>query len=415
MKKRLFVILAALALIVGIAAAQETVQLSMSFYKQEITQSLPKLLEAFTKANPGITIVTEIHPNDGGTTQAAAAAAGKLPDIIMEPAYAAVQRDARQGYIIDLTKQPIMAKVIPGGLPGVTYKAKYYAVPMDFAGIGIIYNKDIFAKYKINPPKTYLELQKAADTLKKNGVPPFSGLLKENWSIGHFMAMIHGSMLGAKSGNAGIAKFVEEMNGGKTSWGKAVDTAQLFKLMDWYVANMDKNAAEMNWNEQQAAYIQGKAAMMVQGLWALPNAKDYPKLNSGFIPFPWSNKAADNKFFADTDSTFAVSAQSSPAKQAAALKFINWLNSPQAVKIWTTDIQLTSTIKGAETSSMPVPFQELMASVNKQGSYPWIFQMMPTPTWEQAIKNGAHGYALGKAKPADIIAEIDKSWKENYR
>jgi hypothetical protein len=85
------------------------------------------------------------------------------------------------------------------------------------------------------------------------------------------------------------------------------------------------------------------------------------------------------------------------------------------VKIWTGDIQLTSTVKGANVSEMPVPFQELMASVNKMGSYPWIFQMMPTSTWEQAIKNGAHGYALGKAKPAEIIAEIDKSWKENYK
>jgi raffinose/stachyose/melibiose transport system substrate-binding protein len=415
MKKRLFIVLAALVVLAGMVQAQESIQLSMSFYKQEITQTLPKLLEAFAKANPGITIVTEIHPNDGGTTQAAAAAAGKLPDIIMEPAYSAVQRDARQGYIIDLSKQPIMGKVIPGGLPGVAYKGKSYAVPMDFAGIGIIYNKDIFAKFKIKAPTTYLELQKAADTLKKNGITPFSGLLKENWSIGHFMAMIHGSMLGAKSGDAGIAKFVEEMNAGKASWGKAVDTAQVFKVMDWYVANMDKNAPEMAWNEQQAAYIEGKAAMMVQGLWALPNAKDYPKLSSGFIPFPWSNKAAENRFFADTDSTFAVSAQSSPAKQAAALKFINWLNSEAAVKIWTGDIQLTSTVKGANVSEMPVPFQELMASVNKMGSYPWIFQMMPTSTWEQAIKNGAHGYALGKAKPAEIIAEIDKSWKENYK
>jgi hypothetical protein len=64
---------------------------------------------------------------------------------------------------------------------------------------------------------------------------------------------------------------------------------------------------------------------------------------------------------------------------------------------------------------MPGPFQDLMNAVNKNGSYPWVFQMMPTPTWEQATKNGALGYALGKAKPADIIAEIDKSWAENYK
>jgi raffinose/stachyose/melibiose transport system substrate-binding protein len=397
---------------IGVVGAQE---LKMSYYKPEITASLPKLLDAFTKANPGITIVTEIHPNDGGATQAAAAAAGKLPDIMQQPAYSGVTESAKNGYILDLSKQPIMAKVIAGAKPAVTYNGRLYALPMDFAGIGIIYNKDIFAKYKLNPPTTYLELQKVAAALKSNGVTPFAGLLKANWSVGHFIEMLHSSMLGAKLGNDGIFKFVAAMNKGETSFDKNVDMASIFKIMDWYKANMEANAVENDWDQQQAAYIKGEAAMMVQGLWSLPNAKDNPNLNSGFVPFPWSNKAADNRFFADVDSTFTVSAQSSPEKQAAALKFINWLSSPEAVKIWTSDIQLASTFKGADVSSMPKPFQELMTSVNKKGSYPWVFYMMPTATFEQAIKNGAQGYMLGKAKPADIVAEINDSWTTNYK
>jgi raffinose/stachyose/melibiose transport system substrate-binding protein len=410
--RKLFVLSILCAATIGMVGAQ---QLTMSIYKQEITQTLPKLLAAFTAANPGITINIEIHPNDGGATNAAAAAAGKLPDLIQAASYAPVKESAKNGYYLDLSKQPIMAKVIDGAKPAVTYNGKLYAVPMDFAGIGIIYNKDIFAKYGLKAPTTYLELQKVAKTLKDKGVTPFSGLLKENWSIGHFMEMLHSSMLGAKVGNAGLMKFVDQMNSGETSFDKNVDMAGLFKIMDWYKANMADNATEMAWDQQQAAYIKGEAAMMVQGLWALPNAKDNPKLNSGFIPFPWSNKKAENRFFADVDSTFAVSAQSSPEKQAAALKFINWLASPEAIKIWTTDIQLTSTFKGASVSTMAVPFQELMASVNKAGSYPWVFSMMPSATWEQAIKNGALSYVLGKEQSAQIVSEINDSWKTNYK
>jgi raffinose/stachyose/melibiose transport system substrate-binding protein len=397
---------------ISMASAQ---QLTMSIYKQEITQTLPKMLDAFSKANPGITISIEIHPNDGGATNAAAAAAGKLPDLIQAASYAPIKESAKNGYYLDLSKQPIMAKVIDGAKPAVTYNGKLYAVPMDFAGIGIIYNKDIFAKYKLKAPTTYLELQKVAKTLKDNGVTPFSGLLKENWSIGHFMEMLHSSMLGAKIGTAGLMKFVDQMNVGESSFDKDVDIAKLFAIMDWYKGNMADNATEMSWDQQQAAYIKGEAAMMVQGLWALPNAKDNPKLNSGFIPFPWSNKKAENRFFADVDSTFAVSAQSSPEKQAASLKFINWLASPEAIKIWTTDIQLTSTFKGASVNTMALPFQELMASVNKAGSYPWVFSMMPSATWEQAIKNGALSYVLGKEQPAQIVSEVNDSWKANYK
>lgn len=395
-------------------SATEPVELSMSYYKQEITDTLPLLLNAFNAAYPNITIVTEIHPNDGGATNAAAAAAGTLPDIMQQPAWTAIFENAKNGYILDLSNQPIMNDVIDAAKPAVTYDGKQYAVPMDFAGIGIIYNADIFAKYNLEPPTTYLELQQVAATLKENGVTPFAGLLKENWSIGHFLALLHGSMLGAQVGGEGVVEFAAEMNVGEADWGAVVDTDKLFRIIDWYVANMDESAFEMNWDEQQAAFAQEKAAMMVQGLWSYGAAiSTNPSLNCGFIPFPWSNNPEDNKFFADVDSTFTVSAQSSPAEQEAALLFINWLDSPEAVKIWTEDIKLTSTFKGADLSGMQKPFQDLMTSSAK-GAYPWEFQLCPTPTWEQAMKNGALSYVLGTATPEQVIAEINESWVANY-
>jgi raffinose/stachyose/melibiose transport system substrate-binding protein len=394
----------------------QSVTLTMSYYKQEITPVLPKLLNAFTAKYPNIKITTEIHPNDGGASLAAAAASGKLPDIMQQPAYSAVIENAKNGYIIDLTNQGVIKKVIDGAKPSVTYKGKIYALPMDFAGLGIIYNKTIFKKYGLKAPSTYLELQKVAETLKKNNVVPFAGLLKENWSIGHFMMMLHGSMLANKLGVNGVASFVDDMNAGKTSWDKDVNISKIFEIMDWYKGNMEPNAFEMAWNEQQAEFANEKAAMMVQGLWSyLPAITTNPKLDCGFIPFPWSNKAGDNKFFADVDSTFTVSSQSPKERQDAALKFLDWLSSPEAIKVWTNDIKLTSTFKGAEIKSMQMPFQDLMNDVNKNGSYPWEFSMCPTPTWEQAMKNGALGFALGKEKPADVVKEINESWKTNFK
>ena len=106
------------------------------------------------------------------------------------------------------------------------------------------------------------------------------------------------------------------MNAGKTSYG-VVDTDQLFSVIDFYRANMDKNAEEWNWNEQQAAFAEGKAAMMVQGLWSYGAAiGTYPKLNCGFVPFPVFNDAKMNKFYADVDSC-APKAQNSALRRAA--------------------------------------------------------------------------------------------------
>ena len=58
------------------------------------------------------------------------------------------------------------------------------------------------------------------------------------------------------------------MDAGRTSYG-VVDTNILFATIDQYVEKMDSNAAEMNWNEQQASFAGGKSPMMVQGLWSL--------------------------------------------------------------------------------------------------------------------------------------------------
>ncbi len=413
----------------GVAAcskpAPKTITLRLSLYKQEIAKQFKDLTDAFTAANPGIIINTEITPNDGGAAQAAAAAAGKLPDIIQSPAYAADFQMAKQGYAVDLTNLPVLKDVNPDLLDGVTYQGKIIALPTDVGTLGILYNKAIFAKYNLQVPTTYLELQKVAETLKKNKIIPFAGLLKENWSIGHFMELLHGSMLGAKGydglkGSAAIAKFAQDMNDGKADWGKVVDLKEMFRIMDWYHSNMSKNALNNAWNEEVAEFASGKAAMVVQGQWFInPTIAAEKAANTnfdiGFFPFTWSNVASENKFFSSPDSTFVLSTQSSPEKQAAAEKFLNFLATPEAIKIWTGEFKLVPAFKDADLSAMPPAFGDIAASESKLGSYSWEFSLAPDPTWENAMKNGALGYVLGKMTPVQVADSINKSWKENYK
>ncbi len=406
MKKFLVFVILALT-VVGSVSAQK---LEMYYYKQEIQAGLKTLTDAFTQENPSITISLLIIPNDADATMAARAASGSLSEILQMQSYSRVFEYAQKGYLVDLTKEPVLAKVIPSAKAAVTWNGKEWALPMDFAGIGIIYNKDIFAKYNLKAPTTFRELERVVKTLKDNGVTPFAGLLKENWSIGHFITMVHTSLLAEKK--IPVAKFISDMDAGKTSYG-VVDTGKLFSIIDFYRANMDDNAEEMDWNEQQAAFAGGKSAMMVQGLWSYGAAiGTNPSLNCGFVPFPVFNDAGMNKFYADVDSTFGISSQAAPEKQAAAKKFLAWLSTPQAIKIWTKDCKLTSDFKGADMSALPAPFVELMNTVAKNGAYPWAFSMYPTAAFEDGAKNGAQGYVFKKKTADDVIADIDRIWRE---
>ncbi len=413
MKKLLFVFLA-LSLVVSAFAggnkeskgtSSNVIELEMYYYKQENQEGLIALLDAYMAKNPGVKIKTLIIPNDADATMAARAAQGKLADILQMQSYARVQEYAASGYLVDLSNDPVMKKVVPGSLPSVTYNNKQYALPMDMAGIGIIYNKDIFAKLNLKAPTTYREMENAAKVLKENGITPFSGLLAENWSAGHFITLVQTALLAEKG--IDFNKFVADMDAGKTSYG-VVDTAKLFSVMDFYAANMDTNAGEMAWDQQQNAFVSGKAAMMVQGLWSLP-AKTSFKV--GFIPFPVSNTAANNKFYADVDSCFGISSQASPEKRQAALDFLNWLSSAEAQKLWIEGYRLTLSFSGADVSALPPAFTDLINGVNAQGSYPWLFSMYPTIVFEDACKNGAQQYMLKKITSDKVIANIDAMWK----
>jgi raffinose/stachyose/melibiose transport system substrate-binding protein len=403
--KKIIGIMLMLFSIFGMLGAQ---QLEMYYYKQENQDGLKKLVATFEADNPGITISLLIVPNDADATMSARAAQGKLSDILQMQSYSRVFEYAEKGYLVDLSKEAVLGKVIPDSKPAVTWKGKQWALPCDFAGIGIIYNKDIFGKYGLKAPATYRELESLCNTLSKNGVTPFAALLKSNWSMGHFITLVHTALLAEKK--LPVDKFIADMNSGKTSYG-VVDTKKLFSVIDFYRANMASNAAEMDWNEQQADFANGKAAMMVQGLWSYGAAiGTNPALNCGFVPFPVSNTASANKFYADVDSCFGVSAQSSPEKKAAALKFLEWLSTPKAQAIWIKDYKLTSVFKGADVSELGVPFADLMNTVGKNGAYPWAFSMYPTTVFEDACKNGAQQYVFKKKDAKSVIADIDKQW-----
>ena len=408
--KKIFSVLLALAALAGTVQAQK---LELYYYKQENQDGLKKLVAQFVKENPGITVDMLIVPNDADATMSARAAQGKLPDILQMQSYSRVQEYAEKGYLVDLTKQAVLGKVVDSSKPSVTWNGKQWGLPMDFAGIGIIYNKAIFAKYGLQPPATYRDLERICRTLRTNGMTPFAGLLKENWSMGHFITLVHTNLLAEKK--IGVATFIADMNAGKTSYG-VVDTDKLFSVIDFYRANMDKNAEEWNWNEQQAAFAEGKAAMMVQGLWSYGAAiGTNPNLDCGFVPFPVFNDVKMNKFYADVDSCFGVSAQSAPDKRAAAVKFLEWMATPQAQKIWVEDYKLTLSFKGADVSKLGGPFVDLMAGVNKNGAYPWAFASYPTAVFEDACKNGAQQYIFNKKTAEAVIADIDKQWAANRK
>lgn len=391
------------------APVAETIKLELYYYKQENQEGLKNIVKAFEAANPGITIDMIIIPNDSDAAMSARAAQNDLPDIMQMQSYARVQEYASQGYLVDLTDTEALGRVISSSLPAVTWNGRQYALPMDFAGIGIVYNKKIFSDLNLQPPETYRDLEQVCATLKKNGIVPFAALLKENWSAGHFITLVHTALL--KEKNSSPADFIKKMNSGDASYGD-VDTKRLFSILDFYRKNMNDNAEEMGGSEQQQSFANGEAAMMVQGLWSYVDARNLnPNLDAGFIPFPVYNDASLNVMYADIDSTFGISSQSSKEQQDASIQFINWLSSYEGQRLWVQEYKLTHSFIGGQFSALGVPYDDLMNSVAKKGSYPWAFSQYPSEVFEDACKNGAQQYMMHRLSAHDVIERIDAQWE----
>lgn len=389
-------------------SAGDGVTLELYYYKQENQEGLKNVIKAFEKTNPGISINTLIIPNDGDAQMIARAAQGDLPDILQMQSYSRVREYASKGYLLDLSNTEAMEKVLSSALPAVSYNGKQYALPTDYAGIGIIYNMDIFDKLGLAAPTTFRALQDVCEKLEDAGIVPFAGLLKENWSVGHFITLVHTALL--KEKKIGLESFIADMSAGNTSYG-VVDTAKLFNILDFYRENMNKTAAEMGGGEQQQSFAKGEAAMMVQGLWSYADAKKLnPALNAYFIPFPVHNDPELNVFYADVDSTFGISSQSSPEKQEAALKFVNWITSTEGRALWLKEYKLIPPFKGIDVSAFDNPYIDLMKTVEAKEPMQWAFSQYPSDVFEDACKNGAQQYLLHKRTAEDVISVIDTQW-----
>lgn len=410
MKKKILSVVLVCLILFGsgmVVLAADKVNIEIFYYKQEIVEQMEEMADAFTAKNSDISIKLTLIPNDSMTVLRTRMAGGDAPEIIQLQSYSAVREFAKAGWLLDLSNEPVIDKVMDGAKNAVTYNERLYALPMDLAGIGIIYNREIFDKYDIIPPKTFKDLRKICSKLKANDIIPFSALFRANWSLGHFITMVHTSLAGDK-----VLPWIEMMNSGQGSFADPVDIKQLFRIMDFYKANVSENAAEMDWNEQVADFASGKAAMMVQGLWSYAAAiGTNPELNCGFIPFPITNNPAESKLYADVDSTFAIASTISPEKTEAAKRFLAWLSTPEGIKMWVEKAKLVPTFKGADVSSMDRPFQDLVGYMDTGLTNPWAFSMYPVAVFEDACKNGAQEYIFDLKSAADVVDYIDDTWK----
>jgi multiple sugar transport system substrate-binding protein len=124
-----------------------------------------KALDLYTKKNPNVTFEPEYQGFDGYLDKLSTQAAAKnTPDIFqMDPAW--FNDWASSNRLADLSSVNVK-DVDKALLDTGTYKGKVYAIPLGNNAIGMVYNKAVFDKLGVQPPKTWDELFQLAKDIK---------------------------------------------------------------------------------------------------------------------------------------------------------------------------------------------------------------------------------------------------------
>ncbi len=270
----------------------ETIRFHLS--KPEAIPYFRELIGEYNASQDGVRVVLDTSSNlQAGFLR------GTPPDLGLLNYNMEMARFMERGALSDLSDMPEADRVLPEVQELVdqyaTYPGRTSVLPYSVMAASVIYNTEIFEQQGLEVPETYDELIAVCEQLSAAGVTPFYATLKDPWTVaqGWFDYTVGGEI--------DVAGFYDEMNDLGTEVGPDSDVSfqrtlaepveRMTTLIDEY-ANED--AASRAYGDGNLAFAQGRAAMYLQGPWALGEiAKTDPDLELGTFPLPMTDDPAD--------------------------------------------------------------------------------------------------------------------------
>ncbi len=196
--------------------------------------------------------------------------------------------------LTDIYKSEGWTETMPSGvLDIVSYKGDYWSVPVNIHRSNVLwFNKSIFSKYKITPPRTFNQFFKVCEELKLKGVVPFVMGTKDGWEAGHVFESVLLGKLGTNDYNG--------LWTGEVKWSDArvTDALETFAKMGTYL-NTDHSA--LTWDEAGQYLLKEKGAMMIMGDWT-----NGWFMSVGFEDYGWAPPPDNEGIFLALSDSFAL-------------------------------------------------------------------------------------------------------------
>ncbi|MFF5295990.1 extracellular solute-binding protein [Paractinoplanes globisporus] len=290
-------------------------------------------IDRFNKANSGTKITPTFFQNDAYKQKIKTAiGAGQAPTMIWGWGGGGLKSYVDASQVVDLTdwfgqNDAVKQKILPSSFGAATVNGKIYAMPIETVQpIVLFYNKKVFEKVGVEPPKTYGDILNLIPKFNAKGIAPFSLAGQSRWTNMMWLEFM-------LDRNAGSDVFNNVFAGKAGAWSDPAVLDMLTKVQDLVKGNAfikGFSSITADSNADQALLYTGKAAMMVHGSWSYgiqkANGGDFVKSGGlGWMNFPpiEGGKGDPSNTVGNPGQYLSISSKASAAEQDVAKKFFS--------------------------------------------------------------------------------------------
>jgi len=253
------------------------------------------------------------------------------------------QKLIEAGLLMDITDQAFVKNYDAASIADAgSYDGKVYGVNLGRVGYsGLYYNKDLFTANNVAVPTTWSELVAACETFSAANIGCMTAGGKDGWPI---FVGAYGLLGSAYPDQAALVKGLWD-GSIKYTDPKFVELLGKYKVYDGTM--IEAGASGVAGDGAPGRFVSGEVAMQAGGTWyasAIDGLK--PTFKWGYIPFPGSDNAADNKFmFGKYDQGWAIAEDSS--NKDAAVAYLAEFSDPANYQAFVTAVGPIPTQPGA--------------------------------------------------------------------
>ncbi|MFS2134927.1 ABC transporter substrate-binding protein [Duganella sp. Dugasp56] len=370
------------------------------------------LLPAFEKNHPGIEVkFAPTAPTEYDSSLAARLAGGTAGDLIACRPFDVSLSLYKKGHLERLDGKPGMQNFAPTAtVAWQTDDAKEtFCMPVASVIHGFLYNKKIFKKLNLQPPKTVDEFFGVLDALKQGGITPLALGTADQWESSQMVYTNIGPNFwrgeeGRKALIAGKAKLTDA---------PFVEALQFEQRMGTYLT---KGASAQTYGDSQNQFALGRAAIYPTGSWDISYFSQTPGLELGAFPPP-VRKAGDPCFISD-HMDIGIGINKKSKNKDDAYKFLAWVGSQEFADIYTNRVTGFFSLSN-HLISVRDPVAKQMAEWRGSCASTIRFNAQVLnrgrPSMESELWNVNAQVLNGKLAPKDAAAKLQNGFAKWYK